>query len=98
MTTTARQAFKGAASERLVRALINAAAAGLRTHCSDGASKHMWLSDDEQERAVAVELCSGCPVIRECGEAASARGEKFGVWAAEDKTPPKPVATGKAAR
>jgi hypothetical protein len=55
-----------AESEALTGALINLAARGLRTHCSDPGSSELWLSDYETERAEAVLLCRGCPVIIEC--------------------------------
>jgi hypothetical protein len=74
------------ASDALTRALINLAAAGERTHCSDPESHHLWLSDDESDRAVAAQLCIGCPVWQECGAAAKARRERFGVWASVDRT------------
>jgi Transcription factor WhiB len=70
----------------LTRALLDAAVAGLRPHCSDPPSRHLWLSEHEGERAEAVKLCSGCPVLAECDEAAEARQERFGVWAGKDRT------------
>jgi hypothetical protein len=89
MTATDRRALRGAASERLLRALISIAAQGQRAHCSDPASHALWLSEDEQERSTAAELC---PVIIECAEAAEANGERFRVWGAKDFTrvPAKP--------
>jgi hypothetical protein len=54
------------ASARLVKALIDLAARGLRTHCSDPATAHLWLSDHEAERAQAARLCNGCLVALEC--------------------------------
>ena len=46
------------ASARFDNALLDLAAAGLRTHCtgSDG----LWLSDHAGERGEAVRLCNGC--------------------------------------
>ncbi|HEY6686932.1 MAG TPA: WhiB family transcriptional regulator [Propionibacteriaceae bacterium] len=41
---------------------------------------HLWLSEHIKERALAVRLCRGCPVLRECREAATAHRERFGVW------------------
>ena len=73
-------------SERLTNALVDLAALGLRTHCSDPETRHLWLSDHAHDRAQAVKLCKGCPIIRPCGQAASARRETFGVWAAVDRT------------
>jgi hypothetical protein len=68
------------------RALINAAASGLRTHCSDPDSRDLWLSEEVTERRKAARLCAGCPVLEPCHSAAEARGEKFGVWAGVDRT------------
>lgn len=38
-----------AQSDALTRALINLAARGLRTHCSDPVSSELWLSEDQAE-------------------------------------------------
>ena len=81
-----------AASEQFVRALINAAAAGLRPHCSDAGTRSLWISEHEPERAQAVILCRGCPVLAECRAVATARNEKFGVWGSRDFTPAKKAA------
>jgi hypothetical protein len=62
-------------SERFTRALLNLPARGLRTHCSDPETHHLWLSESVVERRQATILCRGCPVKRECGEA-EARGER----------------------
>jgi hypothetical protein len=69
-----------AESERLTRALITIASCGLRTHCSDPGTSELWLSEHEAERAEAVKLCRGCPVIQPCGQAAEERDERWGVW------------------
>jgi hypothetical protein len=72
---------KGApASDALNRALLELATKRLRTHCSDPESHHLWLSEDAADRRIATTLCIGCPVIIECGTAATARRERFGVW------------------
>jgi hypothetical protein len=75
------------ASERLTKALADLAARGQRHHCSDPGLAHLWLSDHEEERAVAAALCVGCPVQMECWSVARARREKFGVWGSVDFTP-----------
>jgi hypothetical protein len=41
-------------SDALTRALINLAARGLRTHCSDPVSSELWLSKDQAERKQAA--------------------------------------------
>jgi Transcription factor WhiB len=75
------------AGERLTRALLNLGAQELRTHCSDPASHHLWLSEYADERASAAEMCIGCPVLTECDRAATARlEERFGVWGGVDYT------------
>jgi hypothetical protein len=86
MTKPARRALKSAASERLVRALVDLADRGLRTHCSDRATSKLWLSESEAERAEAAKLCAGCPVFGPCGDAAEANREQFGTWAGRDYT------------
>ena len=54
-------ATKGAlASDALTTALVNLAARGLRTHCSDAASSELWLREPAAERAEAARLCVGC--------------------------------------
>ena len=75
-----------AASERLLRALITIASRGLRTHCSDPGTSELWLSEHEAERREAARLCFGCPVLVECGAAATANDERWGVWAGRDFT------------
>jgi Transcription factor WhiB len=74
------------ASERLTKALIDLAAAGLRTLCSDPELSHLWLSERDQERAVAATLCPGCPVQLECWTAARAQRVTWGVWGSVDFT------------
>jgi hypothetical protein len=56
------------ASQRLNAALLSLAARGFRSHCSDAESHHLWLSEHERERAVAVMLCDRCPVLTVCGD------------------------------
>ena len=82
MTTTARDARL--ASDRLTIALLTIAVQGLRAHCSDVATHHYWTSDHPVERALAVRACRGCPVFVECGEAADANDERWGVWSGKD--------------
>jgi hypothetical protein len=74
------------ASERLTRALVDTASRGLRAHCSDPTTSALWLSEDEPERAEAVRLCRGCPVIQPCRTAATANNETFGVFGGKDFT------------
>jgi Transcription factor WhiB len=76
------------AADRLTKALIDIAAQGLRHHCADPERGHLWLSEHEPERALAVRLCAGCPVELECWAASVARDERFGVWSGIDRTRP----------
>jgi hypothetical protein len=86
MTTVAISRRGWAESQRLTHAIIDAAAAGQRPHCSDPTLSELWLSDHPGERREACRLCHGCPVFAPCGAAADARDERFGVWAAVDRT------------
>ena len=74
------------ASDRLTAALITMASRALRPNCSDPGSHWMWLSEHPQERQLAALMCGGCPVLSECGDAADANGERFGVWSGRDYT------------
>jgi hypothetical protein len=65
--------------ERVTRALLDLADQGLRPHCSDRETHHLWLSEEITERRTAVELCRCCPVLKPCGHAVDARRERFGV-------------------
>jgi hypothetical protein len=86
MTTVVISNRGRAGSEALTRALINLAAAGLRTHCSDPETHHYWLSDHPGERREAARLCGGCSILGECRTAADARDERWHVWGAKDYT------------
>jgi hypothetical protein len=56
-----------AATDPLTLALLNMASRSERTHCSDPTSHHLWLSEHEQERVVAVQLCDHCPSFIHAG-------------------------------
>jgi hypothetical protein len=86
VATVTRLARGAAAGEQLTAALINAAAQGLRTPCSEPDTHHYWLSEDPAERKKAARWCRGCPVLHDCGAAAAARREAFGVWGGRDFT------------
>jgi hypothetical protein len=75
-----------AASDQLTLALLNMAARGERTHCSDPTTHQLWLSEHEGERQVAVMLCDHCPVLTVCRETAELRDERLGVWGGRDLT------------
>jgi hypothetical protein len=48
----------------------------------------MWLSEDKTERDLAATYCGGCAVWLECGTAATANRERFGVWGGRDFSRP----------
>ena len=73
-------------TDPLTRALIDAAAKGLRPHCSDAGSHHLWLSDHEADRAIAARLCRHCPVETVCRDTAEQRDERWGVWGGVDRS------------
>jgi hypothetical protein len=94
MTTAATQLRASQASDKLTIALLTIASQGLRTNCSDPETHHYWTSEHQAERRLAVRACRGCPVLVECGEAATANDERHGVWGGRDYTrrPGKKVA------
>jgi hypothetical protein len=88
MTTPTARVQASQASDRLTVALLTLASQGLRTNCSEPETHHYWLSDWPAERELAVRACHGCPVITECGEAATANDERHGVWGGVDRSRP----------
>jgi hypothetical protein len=73
-------------TDQLTMALLNMAARGQRTHCSDPATHHLWLSEHDNERATAVLLCDQCPVLTICGQTAELRDERWGEWGGVDRS------------
>lgn len=71
----------------LTRALMTLTERGQRPPCGDPDDRHLWLSEDAADRALAAEWCTGCPITAACQAAAEANGEKFGVWGGRDRTP-----------
>jgi hypothetical protein len=82
MTTTRIRA--GEANDQLTKALVAAAARGVRPRCGDYQTSHLFLSEDPHERRIATAMCSGCVVWTECDEVG--RHQRFGVWASVDRT------------
>jgi hypothetical protein len=68
------------------QALRELAARDLTTPCSADEISHLWLSELAGERRQAAKWCRSSPLIAECGEAASARQERFGVFSGIDRT------------
>jgi Transcription factor WhiB len=85
MNTPVRRTVSArAASETLTAALIALGARGMCTPCSQPETHHYWLSEIEAERKQAAAWCRPCPVLIECGQAAEAHDERWGVWASKD--------------
>jgi hypothetical protein len=85
-TSDASMTTRGSlASDRLTRRLINLAQLGIRPRCSEPTHGY-WTSEHEPERRLAAVWCRGCPVLVECGEAAVANDERWGVWAGVDRS------------
>jgi hypothetical protein len=82
MTTTRIRASE--ANDQLTKALVAAAARGIRPRCGDAETSYLWLSEDDQERALAALMCSGCAVLAECDEVG--RHQRFGVFGGRDTT------------
>lgn len=78
------------AREALDRALLDLAADRRRPRCGEPADHLLWTSEKTDERARAAALCVGCPVLRQCADAAEEEAELF-VWAGVDRgvRPPK---------
>lgn len=62
-----------------------------RTPCADKTDRHLWTSDQAEERAEAAQLCSPCVVLDLCQAAGQSQKhrDRFGVWGGIDITPPK---------
>jgi hypothetical protein len=72
-----------AVSERLSRALLDAASRGVRPRCGDYETSYMWLSEDPAERAQAAPMCSGCPILQPCTEVVGINASACGLDAIE---------------
>jgi len=76
----------GRAYETLNRQLASLAVRGRRVRCQEH-DGHLWLSDDQVDRAIAVTLCYRCEVARPCDDLARAIPASFGVWSGVYHTP-----------
>jgi hypothetical protein len=72
---------------RFSQAVIEACDRGSPPHCYDAGD--FWVSESVEDRRTAEQLCRGCPVLKYCHAAATARRERFGVWAGVDRSPGK---------
>ncbi|SNC71549.1 hypothetical protein SAMN05445756_1534 [Kytococcus aerolatus] len=66
----------------LAVALARAAARGEHVPCR-GRDGLLWVSDSAEDRALAAELCTGCPALVECD--AVGQHETWNVWAGVDR-------------
>lgn len=80
------------AQERLLFALADALERHQWIPCSTGDG---WTSDDAEERAIAAQLCDGCPVWAACDAAGA--GEAWGIWAGQWRGPAPTTRKGKSA-
>jgi hypothetical protein len=83
----------GEANDQLTKALVNAAARGIRPRCGDYEVSHYWLSECEQERKQAARWCAGCLILKPCREVG--KYQTFGVFGGQDFTrrPDRPRST-----
>ena len=72
--------------DQLTRALVDLVERGLHTNCQGPSIAHLWLSEDQDERDIASQLCKGCPVLRTCFTSAAKSGATFGVFGGHDFT------------
>ncbi len=82
-----RRQEAAAAQVNLTGGLVDLAARGRQPNCVDPASRHLWTSESDADRAQAAELCEGCPVWDLCAASAEASSECWGVWAGVDHSP-----------
>ena len=84
------------AQEILSRALVSLLNRGAAPPCrADKATLNCWTSDDPDERQWAAWRCAPCTILDACHAAADESGERWGVWAGVDRTPPKQIRPGR---
>jgi hypothetical protein len=66
-------------------ALLDVSGRGDAVPC-EGVDGEAWVSESPSERRRAARLCGACPVLIQCGEAATETRESWGVWAGKDGT------------
>ena len=74
------------ARETLDHALVALAADGRRPRCGEHADRDLWTSDSVDDRRKAAQLCTRCPVLYACAEAAEEADERHHTWAGKDRT------------
>jgi hypothetical protein len=80
------QASMTTATDLLNRRLLDMAVRGDRPRCSDPVDHARWTSEDQHDRDIAAQRCSGCEVLQLCGAAAEECGETWGVWSGVDRS------------
>jgi WhiB family transcriptional regulator, redox-sensing transcriptional regulator len=50
-----------------------------------GQDPDLWFSEQPEDQALAQAICATCPARRACHVKAEANGERFGVWAGDDR-------------
>lgn len=73
------------ARDRLDRALLNLATEGRRPRCGEHADTDLWTSESPEDRRRAAELCSACPLLAPCAEAAEEMEERWHVFGGVDR-------------
>ena len=58
------------------------------------ADLRVFAAAEKARAGEAVRICRYCPVTAECGEAAGAQRERWGIWAGEDRERGIPVTLG----
>jgi hypothetical protein len=82
----AGSARRGAAEyEALTHQLAQLARRGQHPPCTDPGMRHLWTSDHGKDRARAMAMCRGCPLLEPCR--AAGRNERWHVWGAVDRSP-----------
>lgn len=68
-------------------ALVDMASRGEKPRCAEPADRHLWTSEDADERARAARLCGPCPVLELCGASADEEKDTHTVRGGVDRRP-----------
>lgn len=68
-----------AETRALTAALVAMADRRERPRCAEPGGAELWTSDVQRHRATARRLCTGCPVLTLCLDAAAAEDERWTV-------------------
>lgn len=75
------------AGDALHHALAEITDRGIKVACAT--DSHLWISESDKERAVAIARCHGCPVSALCRDMAIETKATWAVYAAVDYSPTK---------